>query len=74
MTDTIIAITYMVIFIPGIFLFYFLMQGFQYEKLIKAGKVAYFKAFYILICIILSGLLAFVIVNTMAYLSQLVTK
>lgn len=70
MNPTIISIVYLVLFIPGIFLFYYLLQCFDYEKIIKRGKSGYFKALYILVCIVLSFLVASAVVTLMNYVSN----
>ncbi|MBQ7277065.1 MAG: DUF1146 domain-containing protein [Bacilli bacterium] len=72
MDSSILAITYIVLFIPGIILFYNLLQIFNYEKILKSGKAGYFKVFYILICIILSALLAASICYTVKMIGEIV--
>ncbi len=58
MANTIITIWFFVLFIPGIYLFYKLMQCFDWEKCLKRGQSTNFKFFYILLSIILSFLFA----------------
>lgn len=59
MAQTIITIWFFVLFIPGIYLFYKLMQCFDWEKCLKKGQTASFKIFYTLLSIILSFLFAY---------------
>lgn len=65
------CLAYFIIMIPGIFLFYYLLQSFNYEKILKAGKVKEFRILYILICVILASLLAWSVVEAIARLTQI---
>ena len=74
MNQTVLAITYIVIFIPSIFLFYFTLQSLNYDKLLKAGKQMYFKVFYVLLCIILAFSLSFALTYTIDKVGQIIIK
>ena len=72
MNQTVLAITYIVIFIPSVVLFYFILQSFNYEKVLKAGKQGYFKVLYILVCIILAFLLSLALTYTIDKIGQII--
>lgn len=70
MADTIITIWFFALFIPGIYLFYKLMQCFDFEKILKRGQTTSFRILYTLVSIILSFLFAFAFTSVLERIYQ----
>lgn len=58
MPEIIISIWFIVIFIPAIYVVYNCLQCFDYEKILKKGKVKEFKIVYLIGCVGIAFLFA----------------
>jgi len=58
MIDLIITIWFFVLFIPGIYVAYTVLQSINWEKILKKGKTREFRILYIAMSVILSFLFA----------------
>ena len=74
MADIIISIWFIVIFIPTIYVVYNCLQCFDYEKILKKGKVKDFKFLYIIVCIGIAFLFASAFTNLIERVYDIVMK
>ena len=74
MPEIIISIWFIVIFIPAIYVVYTCLQCFDYEKILKKGKVKEFKILYFIVCVGIAFLFASAFTSLIERIYDIATK